>query len=106
MKLMTKAIQKQAEKQYALGADMNQKVVAKYFNPAGTGTWYLMNKSPHVSDYAWGIVDLFDVEMGSFSINELESISLPFGLKIERDMYFEPMKAKDVWDKLNRGEHV
>ena len=42
----------------------------------------------------------------NFSINELESIKLPFGLKIERDMYFEPMKAKDVWDKLNRGEHV
>ena len=105
MKLMTKAIKKQAEKQYELGSDMNQKVVAKYFNPAGKGTWYLMNTEPN-SDYAWGIVDLFDVEMGSFSIGELESIKLPFGLKIERDMYFKPIKAKDVWDKLNRGERV
>ena len=102
---MTKEIKKQAEKQYPLGSDMEQKVVAKYFNPAGKGTWYLMNTEPG-SDYAWGIVDLFEVEMGSFSIRELESIKLPFGLTVERDRYFEPMKAKDVWDKLNRGERV
>tara|TARA_B100001250_G_C19387689_1_gene609128 strand:- start:204 stop:512 length:309 start_codon:yes stop_codon:yes gene_type:complete len=102
---MTKAIKKQAEKQYELGSDMNQKVVAKYFNPAGKGTWYLMNTEPN-SDYAWGIVDLFAVEMGSFRISELESINLPFGLGIERDLMFEPIKAKDVWDKLNRGERV
>ena len=44
--------------------------------------------------------------MGSFSIDELESIKLPFGLGIERDTLFEPMKAKDVWDRLNRGEHI
>ena len=105
MKLMTKEIQRKAEKQYEQGSDMEQKVVAKYFNPAGRGTWYLMNTEPG-SDYAWGIVDLFEVEMGSFSIRELESIKLPFGLTVERDRYFEPMKAKDVWDKLNRGEHV
>ena len=103
---MTKTIKKQAEKQYELGSDMNQKVVAKYFNPAGSGTWYLMNTAPDDSDYAWGIVDLFAVEMGSFRISELESIKLPFGLGIERDLLFEPMTAKDVWDKLNRGEHV
>ena len=102
---MTKEIQKQAEKQYPLGADMEQKVVAKYLNPAGKGTWYLMNTEPE-SDYAWGIVNLFDIEMGSFTISELENIKLPFGLKIERDLYFEPMKAKDVCDALNRGEHV
>ena len=102
---MTKEIKKQAEKQYPLGSDMEQKVVAKYFNPAGRGTWYLMNTEPG-SDYAWGIVNLFEVEMGSFTISELERIRLPFGLGIERDILFEPMKAKDVWDKLNRGEHV
>ena len=102
---MTKEIQKQAEKQYPLGSDMEQKVVAKYFNPAGRGTWYLMNTEPG-SDYAWGIVNLFEVEMGSFSINELESIKLPFGLGIERDILFEPMKSNDVLEKLNSGEPV
>ena len=105
MKLMTKEIQKKAEKQYDLGTDMEQKVVAKYFNPGGMGTWYLMNKHKD-DDYCWGIVDLHEIEMGSFSMGELENIRLPFGLKIERDLYFEPMKANEVWKQLNDGKHV
>ena len=105
MKLMTKKIKEQAEKQYDLGSDMKQKVVAKYFG--GSWTWYLMNLDPEDSDYAWGIVNGHAVEMGSWQMSELQKVKIkPFGLGIERDLYFEPMKAKDVWDKLNRGEHV
>ena len=105
MKLMTKEIQKQAEKQYELGSDMEQMVVAKYFG--GSWTWYLMNLDPNDNNYAWGIVKGFETELGSFNMDELKSVKIPpFGLGIERDLYFEPMKAKDVWDKLNRGEHV
>ena len=102
---MTKAIQEKAEKQYDEGSDLEQKVVAKYFDPTGSWEWFLMNKHKG-DDYCWGIVKGNAVEMGSFSIKELENIKLPFGLTIERDLYFEPMKAKDVWDALNRGEHV
>jgi hypothetical protein len=72
----------------------------------GSWTWYLMNISDETGDYAWGIVKGHEVEAGSFSVSELQQIKLPFGLGIERDMYFEPMKASDVFDKLNRGEHV
>ena len=105
MKLLTESIKAAAEKQYSKQSDMAQNVVAKFFNPCGAGTWYLMNKHKD-DDYCWGIVDLHEIEMGSFSMGELENIRLPFGLKIERDLYFEPMKAKDVWEKLNRGEWV
>ena len=105
MKLMTKEIKKQATGQYEQGSDMEQKVVAKYFDPMGSWKWFLMNKKKDDS-YCWGIVKGFEVEMGSFSIDELENIKLPFGLGIERDTMFKPMKAKDVWDKLNRGEHI
>ena len=105
MKLITDKIAEQAEKQYDEGSDMEQKVVAKYFDPMGSWKWFLMNKKKDDS-YCWGIVKGFEVEMGSFSIDELESIKLPFGLGIERDTLFEPMKAKDVWDRLNRGEHI
>ena len=48
----------------------------------------------------------FEVEMGSFSMKELEDMHLPFGLTIERDTLFEPMKASEVWEQLNNGEHV
>ena len=56
-------------------------------------------------DYAWGIVKGHDVELGSFSINELKSLRLPFGLSIERDRFFEPIKAKVVYDGLTQGKH-
>ena len=102
---MTKEIQKKAEKQYDLGSDMEQMVVAKYFG--GSWTWYLMNLDPEDSDYAWGIVDGHAVEMGSWQMSELQKVKIkPFGLGIERDIMFEPMKAKDVWEQLNKGEWV
>jgi len=99
MKLLTKTIINKATKQYPLGADMEQMVVAKFFNPFGRGTWYLMNMD---GDYCWGICHIYEWEIGSFSIEELKSASLPFGLKIERDLYFKPVKASELWIKLNK----
>ena len=105
MKLLTKKIKEQATKQYDDGSDMEQMVVAKYFDPMGSWKWFLMNMHKD-EDYCWGIVKGHEVEMGSFSMKELESIKLPFGLKIERDTLFEPMKASEVWEQLNKGKHV
>jgi hypothetical protein len=105
MKLLTKEIQEKATKQYDKGSDMEQMVVAKYFG--GSWTWYLMNLDPEDNDYAWGIVDGHAVEMGSWQMSELQKVKIkPFGLPIERDLYFKPMKAKDVWEQLNKGEWV
>ena len=99
MKLLTKEITKKAQKQYDKGSDMEQMVVAKFFG--GNWTWYLMNLAED-KDYAWGIVDGHAVEMGSFSISELQNVKLkPFGLGIERDLYFEPVKAGELWKELN-----
>ena len=100
MKLMTKEIKEQAQKQFDDGSDMEQMVVAKFFDPMGSWSWYLMNLGED-EDYAWGIVDGNAVEMGSFSMRELQSIKLPLGLGIERDMYFEPVKASELWKELN-----
>jgi len=101
---MTKEIKEKAQKQYDEGSDMEQMVVAKYFG--GNWTWYLMNMDKD-EDYCWGIVDGFAVEMGSWQMSELQKVKFkPFGLGVERDLYFEPMKAKDVWEQLNKGELV
>ena len=99
MKLLTKSITEKATKQYDRGSDMEQMVVAKFFNPVGSWTWYLMNMAEN-GDYCWGIVDGHAVEMGSFSIKELEDLQLPLGMKIERDLYFEPVKASELWKEL------
>jgi hypothetical protein len=106
MKLMTKAIEKKARAQYPRGADMAQEVVAKFFNPSGSYTWYLMNQDPDDPDYLWGIVQGFEIETGSFSLSDLQTYRGQFGLPIERDRFFEPRPAKDVWERLQKGEHL
>lgn len=107
MELFTKEIIEKAKTQYPFGSDMeNQMIVAKFFNPTGARTWYLMNMDPGDEDYCWGIVDLFEVEVGSFSKSELKNFKGPLGLGIERDLYFEPVNAKELWEKLIKGIHV
>ena len=98
---MTKEIKKQAQGQFDEGSDMEQMVVAKYFDAMGDWKWFLMNMDED-EDYCWGIVKGFAVEMGSFSMAELNSMQP----RLQRDLYFEPMKAKDVWEQLNDGKHV
>ena len=100
MKLMTKEIKEKAQKQFDKGSDMDQMVVANYFDAMGGWKWFLMNMDKD-GDYCWGIVDGHAVEMGSFSMRELQSIQLPLGLGIERDLCFEPVKASELWKELN-----
>ena len=105
MILFTQEIEKLAQEQYEFGNDMEKQIiVAKFFNPCGLGTWYLMNQDPEDTDYCWGIVSLFEVEVGSFSKSELESVKLSFGLGIERDLYFERVNALEMYRKLTKIE--
>ena len=106
MKLFTKEVDDKLFKQYPLGADLEkQQVVAKIFNPMGRGTWYLLNSDPEDPDYIWGIVDLFETEIGSISRSELESIKIkPFGLGLERDLSFTPINAAELYKGLRSGK--
>ena len=106
MQLMTKAITEAAQRQYPRGNDLEQKVVAKFFDPSSQWTWYLMNQDPEDPDYLWGIVKGFEVEIGSFSLSELQATRNRLGLGIERDRFFTPVRARDIWEKLLKGEHV
>jgi len=97
MELFTKAIEAKAQAQFHLGNDLEkQVVVAKFFNPTGSGTWWLVNQDPEDSDYCWGICHIFETEVGSFSKSELENYVGRFGLRIERDLYFEEVNAKEL----------
>ena len=106
MKLITKEIEKKARAQFMLGNDFNQDVVAKFFDPCGSWTWYLMNQDPGDSDYLWGIVKGYVVEVGSFSLTELTNYRGRLGLGIERDLYFKPMNAGELLKRVNNGEHI
>lgn len=76
----------------------DKKVIARYFNPCGAGTWYVLEDSMFFEEgndqqIVFGAVTLgYGLELGDFSITELREIKLPFGLSIERDISVEPFK--------------
>ena len=101
MKLITQALKKSIPAIYATEAiPLNDKIaVAKFFNPCGAGTWYVIEgQLEEDGDFlCFGLVDLHETEFGYFSVRELESIRLPFGLTIERDMYFTPKAIGEIF---------
>jgi hypothetical protein len=86
----------------APGAD--QMPVVKLFNPAGAGTW-LATELGDDDDTCFGIADLgFGCpEVGSFSLDELASLRLPFGLRIERDIAFYTEHSLSAWAEAARA---
>ena len=74
------------------------KVIAKFFNPVGPGRWFAVEYDPQDRIF-FGFVNLGDnetAELGYFSLDELESLKLPFGLTIERDKYFGDHSIAEV----------
>jgi hypothetical protein len=63
--------------------------VARFFNPVGNATWL----ATEIDEYAilFGLADLGfgSPELGSFSLREMASVRLQYGLGIERDISFE-----------------
>ena len=70
--------------------DVDHVPVVKFFNPVGAATW-LATELNEDNDTLFGLADLgFGCpELGSFSLIEMASVRLAFGLGIERDLYFE-----------------
>ena len=61
--------------------------VVKFFNPVGIGTW-LATELDADNDTCFGLADLGFPELGTFSLQELAALELPFGMHIERDVFF------------------
>lgn len=95
MKLMTKELEKVFEK-YPIGSQDGlggkAKVIAKFFNPTGPGTWFITegNKLDNGDYEMFGYCHLgYDdmAELGYVMLSQLEELELPFGLTVERDLY-------------------
>ena len=102
MKLLTEEI-KISFKKYPLysqdGKGMDSVVLVKYFNPCGAGTW-LITEAEEQENGDWllfGYCHIFCWEFGYLLLSELQNLKLPFGLKIERDLYIpKNAKVKDL----------
>lgn len=105
MKLITADIAKKlfkADQAFIEAADgvSPDEIVAKFFNPCGSGTWYIvqgtfLDKDGQMMDthegyhdiHMYGRCDLMGDggELGYVMLSELQSVKLRFGMGIERD---------------------
>ena len=98
MRLMTKELEKRFSK---VGSQENVKdpvIVAKFFQPNWSFYWYATEYGPKDQMF-FGYVSIFGDsrdEWGYFSLAELESYKGPWGLGIERDLYWTEAKASAV----------
>lgn len=108
MKLITKEIEEKFKK-FPIGSQdgkgANAKIIAKFFNPTGIGTWYITEGSKlENGDYKmFGYCHLGDdqlAEFGSVYLSELQNIQLAYGMSIERDLYIP--KDIDLMQALKR----
>jgi hypothetical protein len=68
------------------GKGMDARIIVKFFTPTSSWTWYATEFDGE--DLFFGLVDGLEKEFGYFSLSELESVSGPLGVGIERDLYF------------------
>ncbi|RTM05684.1 MAG: DUF2958 domain-containing protein [Hyphomicrobiales bacterium] len=77
--------------------------VVKFFNPVGAATW-LLTELDADGDTLFGLCDLglgFP-ELGSVNLAELQGVKVPFGLGVERDLYFRARFSLSVYAEAAR----
>ena len=95
MKLLTKALEAKLPPINSTSSDKDPLVLVKFFCPWSNWTWYGIEYSKK-DRYFFGYVEGFENELGEFPLTELEEITGPAGLKIERDIYFKPIPLSQV----------
>ncbi len=98
MKLLTKELEKRFAEVGCQSEENDPLIVAKFFNPQGAGTWYATEYDPERREF-YGFVSIFgDIndEWGYFSLAELETYRGPLGIGLERDLYFDEVRASEV----------
>ena len=81
-------------------------VLVKFFMPATGWTWYAVSASrdPKTGDVQFfGLVDGLVPELGYFWLSELKEVRGPFGLPVERDLYWTPKPLIKVMEEVEHG---
>lgn len=83
----------------AAGENLDPLPVVKLFTPDAAATWLLTELDPVEPDLAFGLCDLGlgSPELGYVSLTELASIRGRFGLPIERDAHFRPVRPLSAY---------
>lgn len=105
MELLTDAIKKALPPLYATeNIPFEEKEpTVKFFNPMGSQTWEIYEGSPEGDDWRlFGMCDLGfgSPELGYVMLSELESIQLPMGMGIERDILSGKQSYHPEWGAM------
>ena len=100
MKLLTKTLLKQLPPLYSTENRKDPMVICKFFYPGFNWTWYAIEFDG--KDLFFGLVDGFEVELGYFSLTELQATRGQLGMSIERDLHFDPCRLSQLRAKLGR----
>jgi hypothetical protein len=97
MKLLTDELKAKLPKLYSQETESNPVVHAKFFLPGTGWTWYVTEGSPEGEEFLFfGFVIGLESEFGYFLLSELEELRTPLGLKVERDLHFQPGRLTNV----------
>lgn len=72
----------------------------KFFTPDSNWTWYASEFDGE--NIFFGLVSGFEIELGYFSLKELQETLGTLGLPIERDLHFEPKSLKELMELHQR----
>ncbi len=76
---------------------LEAKAYVKYFTPDSNWTWYASEFDGE--DIFFGLVSGFEIELGYFSLRELQEVRGPMGLPIERDLHFQQATLAELLSK-------
>src|SRR5574341_1410247 len=79
---------------------LDAEALVKFFSPDSNWTWYAAQFDGE--DIFYGLVVGHEIELGYFSLAELEKAKGALGLGIERDRYFEPRTLRDLMEHHRR----
>jgi hypothetical protein len=89
--LMPPEIAKDIPPLNAMNEDVDPLVHVKWFTPDAKWTWYVIEYDP-VDRIAYGFVIGVEREYGTFSLDEILNVRGAWGLRVERDLYFEKQR--------------
>ncbi len=83
------------------GRGFDARVIAKYFDPCGSWTWYATEYDSAERRF-FGYVCGFEQEWGYFSLDEMEGVRGRLGLGIERDLYFDEQPLRKALEAAGK----
>lgn len=101
MKLLTKQNRKDLPVLYAQDKRGDEAVAyVKFFTPDSNWTWYVLEFDGE--DSLFGLVQgNYELELGYFSLQELQNVTGPMGLHVERDRYWAPKTLAQIKENIN-----